>query len=183
MRRNEPYLGSHDGFKEILHDGTVSNYKINESGEMISFNWGKWFVFNPSVTNRGYYLAVMVCNKRKYSRFVHQLVGIYFIENPNGYTQINHKDCNKLNNHVSNLEWCTSSENLQHAYDNGLIDLTKRKGKFRKREIGKYFAGILLKTYPSMSDASKNGFPLGSLNRALGDGRTCKGFNWKYIDQ
>jgi len=52
--------------------------------------------------------------------YIHRLVGLHFLPNASNSPQINHKDGNKANNHFSNLEWCTASENLQHAVDTGL---------------------------------------------------------------
>ena len=52
---------------------------------------------------------------------VHQLVLLAFVKKPKGSTMINHKDGNKMNNCIDNLEWCNNSRNMTHAYRNGLI--------------------------------------------------------------
>ena len=57
---------------------------------------------------------------------IHRLMVINYLPNPNNLTEVNHKDGNKLNNSLTNLEWCTPSENTQHAWDNGLIPIGNR---------------------------------------------------------
>ena len=53
--------------------------------------------------------------------FVHRIVAYHFIENTNNKPFVNHKDCNKRNNNISNLEWCTDIENKKHAYENNIM--------------------------------------------------------------
>lgn len=50
---------------------------------------------------------------------VHRLFAELFVPNPNGYKYVNHKDSNKLNNSIANLEWCTNSMNVKHGWDSG----------------------------------------------------------------
>lgn len=69
---------------------------------------------------RGYLSISLIKNKISKSLKVHRLVAKTFIANPHNKPQINHKDGNKSNNFVENLEWCDNSENQKHAYRLGL---------------------------------------------------------------
>lgn len=66
--------------------------------------------------NKGYLCLSLYVNGKTYHPTIHRLVAKTFIENLNNYPQINHKDCNKLNNDITNLEWC----NQRYNYDEGM---------------------------------------------------------------
>lgn len=67
--------------------------------------------------NKNGYLTVYPCKESRYMPIdIHRAAGIAFIPNPNNYKDINHKDGNKENNSVDNLEWVTRSQNITHAY-------------------------------------------------------------------
>lgn len=78
-------------------------------------------ILKNNVTFYGYGEVSLYKNGKVIKRaMVHRLVAQTFIKNPLKKTQINHIDCNKLNNYVENLEWCTPSENIKHSIENNL---------------------------------------------------------------
>lgn len=77
-------------------------------------------VLKPYKNSWGYLLVDLRKDNKRYLKCVHRLVAETFIPNPENKAQVNHKDGNKLNNNIENLEWCTCSENQQHAFDTGL---------------------------------------------------------------
>ena len=66
-------------------------------------------------------------NKKRKAFLVHRLIALTYIPNPENKPDINHLDGNPLNNNVSNLEWCTKTENMKHAKETGLWDLYTEK--------------------------------------------------------
>jgi len=96
------------------------DYRIDENGNIISYKRNKETPLHPILTKYGYY-EVDLYLKGKRRRFkVHRLVAETFIPNINNLPQINHKNGNKLDNTVKNIEWCTCKDNLKHARESGL---------------------------------------------------------------
>ena len=79
----------------------------------------------------GYPLVPLTVNGKQKSISVHRLVGRAFLPNPDGLRDINHKDFNKANNHVSNLEWLSHSANVKYSYDFG--NVKRRVGELNGR--------------------------------------------------
>ena len=77
-------------------------------------------ILKPATDAKGYLRVALARNKSLKTYKVHRLVADAFIDNNERKPEVNHKDGNKHNNHVSNLEWVTKGENLSHAYKNGL---------------------------------------------------------------
>jgi hypothetical protein len=96
------------------------HYHVDEYGNVYSEKTGKLKQLSPILTHYGYYEVQLSSSLNKLRAKIHRLVAECFISNPNNLPQVNHLDGNKLNNHVSNLEWCTPKDNLKHARENGL---------------------------------------------------------------
>ena len=88
-------------------------------------------ILKPSITNWGYQRVVLQDNGYRKHVKVHRLVAEAFVVNYDNKEQVNHIDGNKLNNHYSNLEWCSNIENQQHAFKTGLKQFNE-KGRFMK---------------------------------------------------
>lgn len=118
--------------------GTEGRYKVNQLGQVFSNTTGK--ILKPQKTkNTGYIQYKLMLRGSRMCFTGHRLVAELFIPNPLNKPQVNHKDGDKTNNHISNLEWSTRSENMTHAKDMGLINYCKgtdrENSKFTERQV------------------------------------------------
>lgn len=127
----------------------------------------------------GYLQVSMYGRKNK----VHRLVASAFIDNPLDKPQINHKDMNKQNNSVENLEWCTNAENIRHSYINN-PNRGRGGAKYGKNQnsapVVQLQDGKIIRTYDSMSRTKEYGFNPSSVSKSVRSGKPYDGYIWRY---
>lgn len=128
-------IQGYEGLYQISNDGDVKSCdKI-----VICSDGCKRFIKSKLLKsfkqNSGYYFVDLTKNHNTKNFLIHRLVATAFINNPLKYKEVNHKDGNKGNNNVNNLEWCTASYNKKHMYDN------LSSGKIKKEALSKQFKG------------------------------------------
>ena len=118
-------IKSSESMKEIFKDikGYEGLYQVSNLGNIKSFHFGSK-ILKPGIDVCGYTHVALCKNNTLKLMTVHRIVAIAFIPNPYEFPCINHKDHNKQNNNVSNLEWCTYKYNSQYTLTH--------KGAFRK---------------------------------------------------
>src|SRR5574344_1980826 len=89
------------------------DYKISNNGNV--FSKLKNRNITPYINESGYYRIRLSLNGKIHHKTIHRLVALAFIENKNNLPEVNHKDENKLNNNVENLEWCTKRYNILYG--------------------------------------------------------------------
>ena len=95
-----------------------SNYMVSETGEIYSLKTNR--ILKKQITKRGYYEVKLSEKGKTKTHLLHRLVALCFFGKST--LTVNHKDSNKLNNHLINLEYCTQTENMKHAFENELME-------------------------------------------------------------
>lgn len=156
--------------KIVLKTGRVMPWKGRERKKVLD--------------HRGY-LRVMLSNgeKREHSRLVHRMVAEAFIPNPGNLPEVNHKDENKTNNRVDNLEWCTHRANSRYGSRGARIGAWHLQNSPRRTPINQLdMDGNYLQTFPSQGQAARqvNGSQ-GTIHMALsGRRKSAYGYRWEY---
>ena len=155
--------------------GYEGKYQVSNLGRVKSLDYnqtGLENILNLHLDSRKRYIQVGLSKKGIVNNYlVHRLVAQAFLENPDNLPCINHKDENKQNNRVDNLEWCTYQYNLTYA----------DKHLKYARKVGCYKDGKLIKTYDIMQDVEKDGFSKGNVcSCCQGNRKSHSGYQWKY---
>lgn len=161
--------------KEIWRDckGYDGKYQVSNLGRIWSVKNQKYLT--PYVHTKGYLGVTMVAkNGKRKGELIHRLVALAFINNPEKKPQVNHKDEDKTNNCVDNLEWCTCKENINYG------TCTERRAKKRRITIECVELG---KIFKSITEASKEtNVSIPCISRACsGLQKTAGGKHWKVV--
>lgn len=186
------YQVSNLGRVKSLKRITSNNHIVNEK------------IRKLTIDKDGYFVVSLWINGKSKQHFVHRLVALSFIPNPDNKPHIDHINADKSDNRVENLRWCTQKENnnnpisrtkfLNNRYK---VEGTKRISLYKpskevkdkiaekhKKPIGMYKDGILIKNFKSAADAERenSNYKFMSISAACkGRLKTYRGYEWKFI--
>jgi hypothetical protein len=130
-------IKDYEGIYQVSNFGNVKSLDREVAPNNRVPYWRKGKICKQSKSNLGYMTVGFTVNTIKVNKYVHRLVAEAFIANMNDYPQVNHIDCDKTNNRMYNLEWCTNSQNHIHAAKNGLNKLHLHRVAYSGEENGR----------------------------------------------
>lgn len=182
---------------QVSNDGEVRSLDRRVSSKLGSFRFAKGVLMKQQISKKGYHTIILHKDGKASTKQVHRLVAEAFIPNNENLPQVNHKDTNKDNNNVDNLEWITNYDNMQHAIKNNCFPRYTEKRKIaalknlsiaaenRKRKVvQKDLNNNIINQFDSIIEAARY---LGkeSLNAHISqccknERNQCMGFRWSY---
>lgn len=170
----------YEGFYQVSNLGNVRSVdRYIECRGVMRFQKGK--ILRPHIGKFGY-KQVILNNKGMKLYKVHRLVAEAFIPNPDNLPQVNHKDENKINNNVENLEWCTCLYNLLY---NGLHHRRNNKNNRKSISVARMQGDRVDAIYPSLNEAARdvNGSSGNISQCCRGIKSNAYGYQWKYLSE
>ena len=169
---------------EIWRDieGYEGLYQVSNCGRVRSLKFGKERILNPVKIGSGYLQVGLYKNEKQKKFKVHRLVAKAFIPNPNNLPEINHRDEDKTNNKVVNLEWCSSKYNINYGTRNQRVVEKNTNGKCSKPVLQFTKSREFVKEWKSTHDVERNlGYCHGKISACcIGKQKTSYRFIWKY---
>lgn len=162
-------------------NGYSGLYKVNENGDIFSIRAGK--NLKPNLLRSGYYQYSLRKDGKRKLMLGHRVVAEAFVDNPDGYPIINHKNEIKTDNRADNLEWCTISYNQKYGT---LPERRRKSGAWKKgvevskKAVTQINRGVIIETFESISEASrKTGINLSNISQCCkGNRKAAGGYSW-----
>ena len=168
-------------YKGVIYEGL---YKVSNLGKILSLNYkntGRAELLNPGNDGGGYLQVCLSKNRKGKMCKVHRIIAETFLENPDNLPEVNHKDEDKTNNSVENLEWCTNEYNHNYGTINQRISKAMTNGKLSKPVLQITLDGEFIREWPSTAECGRNGFNHQLVSACcLGKRKSHKGFKWCY---
>lgn len=166
----------YENLYQVSSYGRVSGMgRVTSDGRLVK---GK--MLKPEKQGKGYFCVYLSKDGKRKCYLIHRLVAEAFIPNPNNHPCVNHKDEDKTNNVVENLEWCT------HQYNNNYGGRNKKVAEKLSKPIQQFtLDGKFVKEYPSVREAGRqNNLHYQNIWKCLkGKYKHCGGYVWKYKEQ
>lgn len=159
-------------WKDVI--GYEGLYQISNSGKIRNLA-GE--ILTPVDNGNGYLRFSLSHGKRKYETvYLHRALAEAFIPNPNNLSEVNHKDENKLNNDIDNLEWCTPKYNVNYGTRN------QRSGEqLRRKIVGTRIKDGSTIQFDGVVESERAGFNKSAISNCLqGLSQSSGGYVWKY---
>ena len=155
------------------------HYQVSNCGRVKSIKFGKEKILKLIKDKDGYLQVTLCKNNIKKVYKVHRLVAEAFLDNPNNLPCINHKDENKLNNIVTNLEYCT------YSYNSNYGTAIERRSKKRSKPVLQYdLEGNFIKEWKSVAECGRNGYNYGNVSECCrGKRKYHKDCIWRYKNE
>lgn len=171
----------YEGYYEVSNTGKIRSLDrcVTIRGNVIQHRKGK--LISSHINKRGYVEVNISKHAKNATLKLHRLVAQAFIPNPFHYPQVNHKDENKQNNCVDNLEWCTNHYNSHYGTRSQRQAKSLTNGKTSK-SVKQMLNGKVIKIWPSMAEADRHGFCQGNVSKCCrGKIKTAYGYQWQYV--
>jgi len=126
----------------------------------------------------GYLFVQLWKNKKPTNKLIHRLVAEVFIDNPTNLPQVNHKDENKHNNKVENLEWCSSKYNMNYG------TAISRRIEKQSVQVDQFDAitGEFIRRWSSTNECGRNGYSQSTVSQCCnGLRKQHKGYRWSFV--
>lgn len=177
----------YEGLYQVSNLGRIRSYeKYKRAGRHTSVYYCPSKIIKSFSAGVGYQRVNLFKDRKGRQLSVHRLVAMAFIPNPDNLPQVNHKDEDKTNNRLDNLEWCTAKYNSNYGTHPYRLTVKGRKKPKKSKEVGQYTkSGELIGTYPSICEASRKAkVDRGSISNAI-NGRYLQagGYYWRLIDK
>ena len=160
-------------------------YQVSNTGKVKSLHFNRNKIINQRIRGKGYYAVTLCKDKENRHYFVHRLVAMAFIPNPDNLPQVNHKSEVKTDNTVGNLEWCDNRYNINYGTRNKRAAIKRNKGYTGRspRRIYQYTLDeCFIKEWNSSKEIQKSlGFYYKSIQKCCqGIYKQSHGYKWYY---
>jgi hypothetical protein len=175
METWKPIKG-YEGFYEVSSLGRIKSLSRKEKRKNGTTYTVKESIISQSADKKGYFRTRLRKLGEHHTFLTHRLVAMAFVENPNRYAEVNHKDENKGNNRADNLEWCNRKYNINYG-----TGRAKQAASLSKKVYQYTANGTFIKEWPSTKECGRAGHCQWRIvDCCRGKAKTHHGYKWSY---